>query len=109
MENSNVLWREEDYINYYKEEEQIYLKNDMLDLINENNESGYQMYLVDTKEEQKNKENEDGYFFLFDNIFDFIKILNAESDEDITNISWNEQMQEFTFTNKDIEYKLGVL
>ncbi|MGG7149656.1 hypothetical protein ACQPUR_03230 [Clostridium neonatale] len=109
MEKSNVLWREEDYINYYKEEEQIYLKNDMLDLINETNMSGYQMYLVNTKEEQKNKENEDGYFFVFDNIFDFIKILNVESNEDITNISWNEQMQEFTFASKEMEYKLGVL
>ncbi|CAI3673637.1 hypothetical protein CNEO4_620019 [Clostridium neonatale] len=55
MENSNVLWREEDYINYYSEQREEQTKNtqnliEMLDFIQEALENDYELCL-ESKEE----------------------------------------------------------
>ena len=84
-----------------QEENKKYI-TEILCLVQENNESGYQMYLADGN-------NDDIYFNNIDELLDILKLKFGDLDDRIKNISYINQYNEYRFIVNNREYHLGEL
>lgn len=87
--------------NLIQEENKEYI-TEILCFVQENNESGYQMYLSDGN-------NDDIYFNDLDDLLDILELEFSDLDDRIKNISYIENDKEYRFKANDIEYSLGEL
>ena len=70
--------------------------------IQENNESGYQMYLTD-------KNNNDVFFYSIEELLNILKLRFSDLDDSLKDISYIEQYGEYKFKINNKEYHLGEL
>lgn len=70
--------------------------------IQENNESGYQMYLTD-------KNNNDVFFYNLEELLNILELRFSDLDDSLKDISYIEQYGEYKFKINNKEYHLGEL
>lgn len=70
--------------------------------IQENNESGYQMYLTD-------KNNNDVFFYKLEELLNILELRFSDLDDSLKDISYIEQYGEYKFKINNKEYHLGEL
>lgn len=78
------------------------LIDEMLCWIQENNESGYQMYLTD-------KNNNDVFFYNLEELLNILELRFSDLDDSLKDISYIEQYGEYKFKINNKEYHLGEL
>ena len=78
------------------------LIDEMLCWIQENNESGYQMYLTD-------KNNNDVFFYNLEELLNILELRFSDLDDSLKDISYIEQYGEYKFKINNVEYSLGEL
>lgn len=89
-----------------EKEEDIDNNRDLIDeivcWIQENNESGYQMYLTD-------KNNNDVFFYNLEELLNILELRFSDLDDSLKDISYIEQYGEYKFKINNKEYHLGEL
>lgn len=70
--------------------------------IQENNESGYQMYLTD-------KNNNDVFFYNLEELLNILELRFSDLDDSLKDISYIDQYKEYKFKINNKEYHLGEL
>lgn len=89
-----------------EKEEDINNNRDLIDeivcWIQENNESGYQMYLTD-------ENNNDVFFYNLEELLNILKLRFSDLDDSLKDISYIEQYKEYKFKIDNKEYHLGEL
>lgn len=78
------------------------LIDEMLCWIQENNESGYQMYLTD-------KNNNDVFFYNLEELLNILELRFSDLDDSLKDISYIDQYKEYKFKINNVEYSLGEL
>lgn len=79
-----------------------FLIDEILCWIQENYESGYQMYLTD-------KNNNDVFFYKLEELLNILELRFSDLDDSLKDISYIEQYKEYKFKINNKEYHLGEL
>lgn len=89
-----------------EKKEDINKNKDLIDeivcWIQENNESGYQMYLTD-------KNNNDVFFYNLEELLNILELRFSDLDDSLKDISYINQYKEYKFKIDNKEYHLGEL